>query len=135
MKTVQVKFVNPPKPGKKMGNIKLEDGSQIYFYPDKHQFNKGSYQVETEMQTWGDKTVEVVKSVQAAANGGGKYGQTDLTTAERIYVCGILNAWVGRPDAEVTASALVAVTNAAREAWGETFGEKPKDEMDESIPF
>ncbi len=135
MKTVQVKFVNAPKPGKKMGNIKLADNSIIYFYPDKHTFAAGSYQVETEMQTWGDKTVEVVKSVQAASSGGGKYGTTDLTTAERIYVCGILNAWVRRPDAEVTVNALVAVTNAAREAWGETFGEKPKDEMDESIPF
>jgi hypothetical protein len=62
----------------------------------------------------------------AAPTNGARYGATDDTTAERIYVCGILNAWVAHvaPSRDIKPSDLVNVTEAAREAWRQTFGKK-----------
>lgn len=130
METIVVQYVNQPKPGKKMGSIKTRDGRYFGCWPDKLAlFNPGGeYVVETE--TTGDFT-----KIKGLANGnvpltavgqkgGAKYGATDDATAERIYCCGILNAAVSGGHLPVSTASLVAATNAARQAWAQTFGGK-----------
>lgn len=77
----------------------------------------------------------------------------DDPTPERIYVCGIVNSAITSQQVNpMDPAALVAVTNAARQAWSQTLGAKvgaqvPKPavvggvddraarEMDDTIPF
>lgn len=126
--TVQVQYVNPPKPGKKMGSIKTADGRYMGVWPDKlTRFQQGgTYTIKTETQ--GDFT----KVVDVVTDGGGQEQQapqqqrpagrpTDDATAERIYVCGIVNAAVSN-GVEPTTASLVEITKAAREAYRQTFG-------------
>jgi hypothetical protein len=44
--TVEIQYVNPPKPGKKMGSIKTKDGTYYNVWPDKlHLFQPGQTQM------------------------------------------------------------------------------------------
>jgi hypothetical protein len=96
--TIDVQYVNPPAAGKKMGNLKLKDGSYYSVSPAMlGQFrNGGTYEVTYDEHDYNGKmyrTVKTVKQTGAAVNGtgGGRYGATDDVTARRIFICGILN--------------------------------------------
>lgn len=60
--------------------------------------------------------------------------------AERIFVCGALNAVLGNPGVSpqtITTNQLVSLVNSYREVFARTFGGKAKagDDMNDEIPF
>ncbi len=145
---IQVKYVNPPKPGKTNGSIKTPDDQMYGVKPDMlglFQPN-GTYDVEfSERQFNGQtyKTVTSVKKVQdappAQPAGNSKYGTTDDKTAERIFVCGALNAMIAGGHVEVSQVYISNVVNVLRASWAETFGaheKAPNADMDgDGIPY
>lgn len=139
--TITVQYVNPPKPGKKKGSVKSVAGKTYGVWPDKLDLFQpgGTYVVEVEQNEFNGQTYYGVKRVIGGPPAGGSNGtaapatepmgarrQTDDATAERIYVCGIVNAAVpGLLDkGSLNGVALVKLTNEARQAWRQTFGDK-----------
>lgn len=142
--TITVQYVNPPEEGKRWGSVKATN-RQYYGVAadDMAKFQKGAtYEVEYETKEIRGKTYRTIKSARPAqqANGAGSYrGDASPETAERIYVCGIVNAAVHagiKPEADT----LAHITNNARMAWHRTFGvvagKNPnRTDMDDEIPF
>lgn len=127
--TVTVQYVNQPKDASKSyGSIKTQDGKFISVHRDKlGLFQKGgSYVVEYETT---DKGYHNFKRIVSAEPGPGHNSQgatpparnEDLATAERIFVCGIVNAAVGAGHSTDWGS-LVPLVNNARNAFAFTFG-------------
>jgi len=153
--TVTVAYVNPPKPGKKMGSIKDTNDEYYGVYPEKLSlFQKGgTYEIDYLVQ--GDfKKVRDVKPAGGMAlsggttqNGnGGNYRPTSPVDAERMYVCSLVNAGIQAGRIDFTEGAIEAATNAARNAWRNTFGAvtplntpappvRGRSDMDDDIPF
>lgn len=130
-----VKWYPPKQPGWS-GSFKAEDGN---YYGCKEEMVASipigtPVEVEITTKEKDGKTYRDIKRVVSAGVApaakpqvnGTRYGSTDDATAERIYVCGILNAWVAHvaPSRDIKPSDLVTVTEAAREAWRQTFGKK-----------
>lgn len=70
----------------------------------------------------------------------GRYAPTDSATAERIFVCGAINAILSNSNVPVTTlteNGYVAMINALRKAWERTFGGKPtvSDDLNDEIPI
>jgi hypothetical protein len=62
--TIQVKYDNPPKPGKKMANVKDAAGVTYFYYPDKMGFQSGeTVTIDYDVQDWGGKPMNVVKAI------------------------------------------------------------------------
>jgi len=78
MTQVTVKFVNPPKDGKKLATIKAQDDKYYYYDPKKFSFTKGqSYDIVTRDDDYNGKTyvhVEAVKERSNGASGGAPVG-------------------------------------------------------------
>lgn len=134
--TVTVKKTYPPNPGKTLASAVLSDGRRMGFNPARVMLQEGgTFVVETSSRDYQGKTYHNIEKVIGAAGNSNaapapqSSGRpTDDATAERIYVCGILNAWVANAAYESSVPQvhqLVAVTSAAREAWRQTFGGKP----------
>lgn len=63
----------------------------------------------------------------APAASTGRYGAQDDATAERIFVCGLLNALapkVYEAHKNITSEQLTALVQVARVTWSETLGRK-----------
>jgi len=144
--TINVQYVNPPKPGKKEGSVKTVNGEYYGVKPAMlSQFAPGgTYTVEYDTRMWNNKefkTVTTITSAQAPApgsGGGGQYGAKDDTTAERIFVQGILQAFITAGKIEPTGLAVTGAVKTLRAVWAETLG-KPKtatqEAMNDEIPF
>lgn len=150
--TITVKYVNQPKPGKKMGSIKDTAGNIYGVYPEKLALFQQNGTFEIEYKQNGDfKQVVGVKpagglSPAPQSNGGGNYRPTSPVDAERMYVCSLVNAGIQAGRIDFTEGAIEAATNAARNAWRNTFGAvtplntpappvRGRSDMDDSIPF
>ena len=148
--TITVQYVNQPKPGRKTGTIKTTGGQYYNVWPDKlHLFQPGgTYKVTYESREHEGVTYNTVKGAEIIAVGPQAapvqspaptqqasqaapapqiqapepFNRAVDPTPERIYVCGITNAWVRAHPTDFNAVNLIAVTNAARQAWAETFG-------------
>jgi len=131
--TVTVQYVNPPKDGGSYGSIKTMDGKRISVHRDKlGLFQKGgSYVMEYETTQQGYHNFKRLAGGSGPSPAGANprsasyTRQDDPAVAERIYCCGIVNAAVAAlaEKGSLSAFALVGITNAAREAWRQTFGE------------
>lgn len=105
--TITPKYVNPPKPGKKMGNVKLDDGTVFFCYPgelDKMQAGVSSV-VHFERTKFGDNPVNVIKEVEGGnavpPSQGAAVGSPSLTSPPNtqqnpnrdlhIFICGVVN--------------------------------------------
>lgn len=125
--TVTVAFVNQPKEaGKSYGSIKTADGKFISVHRDKlGLFQKGgSYVVEYETTDRGYHNFKALVQQAGQANGhtaAPPARNEDLATAERIFVCGIVNAAVGAGH-QTDWPSLVPLVNNARNAFAFTFG-------------
>lgn len=138
------KFVNMPKPGKSYGSVVLPDDRRYVGRPEVlGMMQKGqAYSIDTEKQDWTNGQVVIVtkavlaNGTVAASKGNGdqfKRQPTPEVDAERMYVCGLVNALapaVYAKNGECTGATMIAMTNAARQAWRDTFGKK--DEPDAS---
>lgn len=148
--TLTPKFIDPPQDGKK--NYKVKDTNNVVWFvpPDTiGKMAKGTpCTVEYDVNNFNGKSFNMVKGVvgQPQQSPTIPFPPAIPTvptfvsadpTPERIYVCGIVNAHVGSSNRMVTVSELIAVTNAAREAWAATFGgqAKPKADLDDDIPI
>jgi hypothetical protein len=157
--TITVKKIFPPNKGGFVGVIASDDtrfsvkGENLA-----GQFREGGkYEISYEESTQGQYTNRTVRTVKPLAGGaslstiqGGKYGATDDVTAERIFCCGALNAFITAGKIEPSAEAVRKATDALRTAWRQTFGApaakatsapaqtqvvQPDEPMDDEIPF
>lgn len=145
---INVAYVNLPKAGKKNGSVKTADGAYYGVPPNMLALFQpnNSYEVAYETSEWQGKTYRNVSAVKPAGStppvmhhpaAGRNAGPQDMATAERIFVCGALNAairagQVNVGDVESTTHAVQAI----REAWRMTLGNpQQRDDMDDSIPF
>ncbi len=146
-------YVNPPKQGRKNGTIK--DASEILYLakpPILAQFQPGGqYKINYEEYVINGTSFKEIKSAEqvgGAASGGNPsagarrtYGQ-DEGLAERIFVCGAVNATLGNPNVkpyELAGMGLVELVNKYRKVWQLTFGggvtKAADDDMSDEIPF
>lgn len=136
--TISPKFVNMPKEGKSYGSVVLADDRRYVGRPEVlGMMQKGqAYTIDTEKQDWTNGTVIIVtKAVLANGTVAASKGPTDQfkrqptpeIDAERMYVCGLVNALAPAVYAKHGACdgvTMIAMTNAARQAWRDTFGAK-----------
>jgi hypothetical protein len=147
--TIDVQYVNDPRPGMKSGSVKTRDG--VYygvkpamlglFKPNNH------YEIQYESMVSKGKTYHNVVSVKPAAEqaGGGAPAprssggyQTDDKTAERIFVCGAINAAISSNQLVVQTTDLIQAVNSLRDAWRQTLGKKQtaiEEEIEDQVPY
>lgn len=145
---VTVAYVNAPRGRAKSGSIKDSAGNYYGIkWPDwQNEFVPGnSYKIEYE-QNGQFKNITRYKLIganlhkPAVAHGGG-----DPDLAERIFVCGAVNATMGNPNVhpnsqEWDTRGCINLVNHWRKVWANTFGGKAvetqvKDDMNDEIPF
>jgi hypothetical protein len=150
--TINVAYVNQPKPGKKQGNVKTDTGEYYgvalgmlgMFSPG------GRYEVSYSSREFNSKTYHTIETVnkvgeapRASGGGGAKHGPVDDATAERIFVQGILQAFIRAGKIETTTPNVVAAVKSLRSAWSQTFGtpavpapaSSKNEDMNDEIPF
>lgn len=142
---ITIKYVNEVKPGKKNGSIKGID-DEIYGVPPGMLGNfqpRGTYTIDYSERKFNGQTYKTVTASQMVsppsqgASGGGKYGNQSDATAERIFVCGALNAAISGGHVELSDVYLSNIVNILRSVWAETLGAPKKaDDMDgDMVPF
>lgn len=138
---VTVQSVTQPQPGKKRGRIQASNGQLFQADPAfLSQVALGrNYDLTYEEQSFNNTTFRVVKGIVATAGpatttpshptpmaaGGGRYSGTDLATAERIFVCGALNAMLSNPNVtpvNMSQTEIMHLVANLRGAWASTFG-------------
>jgi hypothetical protein len=142
---ITVKYVNAVKPGKKNGSIKGTD-EDIYGVPPHMlaNFQQGAtYTIDYSERVFNGQTYKTVTTSQMVSaaptegSGGGKYAPVGDATAERIFVCGALNAHISSGQAEISAAYIGNVVNILREVWRTEMATPSKnaDMGEESIPY
>lgn len=147
--TINVKFINPAAAGKKNASIKTDD-DQFFLVPPEMlgQFQQGGrYKIEYKSNVFKGVTYKYVEKVEQdvaapspiAKHQAGKYGQTDMVTAERIFVCGAMNAILHNQNTlpfTLSGANLIERVNILRDVWRQTLGNPQQDaEMEDSIPY
>jgi len=156
----------PPKPNKKRFTIVGADevlwgamgpvanqmtigGSYEVIYKIDH-FNGIDYKVIEEVKALGGAptpaayqptarptTIQPPAAPVAHTPPAARYGATDMVTAERIFVCGAINAILSNPNVkllDINSSQIIAIINTFRNSWDATFGGNP-DMGSERIPY
>ena len=150
--TLTVQYVNEPKPGKKLGNIKDTNGQPWLVVPsmlprfaegetykveytESHADNgmifrhvKNLYQAEPSraMQTPPERTAPIPQSTRQT-NGkkmdqSNFYRPTSPRDSERMFVCSTLNAFISTGRVNNEVEVLVEYVNALRQVYQRTFG-------------
>lgn len=167
---VTVSELRPPAVGKKRGRIVASDNTLYQAAPELlgKMATGQNYNIVYKDETYGELTYRVAESAvpsgpsPSVAPAGrppapqqARYGSTDMPTAERIFVCGALNAILANANTDpskLSVASLVVNVNLLRQTWLNTFGggtsqagaQPPpattapvslKDEMNEEIPF
>lgn len=133
--TVTPKYINQPKPGGKMGNIKGADGTVIFMWPDKlSNFQAGqTYQVEIEVDQTDRGTFRKLSKVlsqrtpQQAPN-----GETSTSHAKEIFVTGVVGRAMG--SGKFGPTDIGILTAAAKAAYEEAF-EGKQEPPSGGIPY
>lgn len=136
--TITVAGIWPPKEGRRTGSLKTTTGDWFDVWPDKiPQFSKGgTYVVEYATKESNGRVYKTVKAIVGAPGGTGPSPaganprsapytrQDDPAVAERIFVCGIVNAAVPTLAAagDLRTGTIAEIVRDAREAWRLTFG-------------
>lgn len=131
--TIDVSFVNPPKPGKKMGSVKTRDDDFYLVFPeDLAKFSPGqTYQVNYETNNFNGtdfKTIKFPKTrqpsrVPAKANGH--------TQSVEMFVMGTIGRCLQGAGTFPEAAQLTEWVRDARKAWEDGFS----DTQEEETPF
>lgn len=142
---IEIKYVNPPKPGKKFGNVKDVEGGLWLVDPAKlNQFSPGmKCKVEYTSRTGQDGT-EWRTVGKIIGNGAGPTmpaqnfrQRSNPAEAKQIAVLAIVKEWV--PQIPVgDEAALVSAIGAAMRAYDKTLGgtqSQRRDDMDDEINF
>lgn len=151
---VTVAYVNPPKGRARSGSIKDTDGGYygIAWPAMQNDFKPGgTYKIEYEQNgqyrnVTRSKLVSAAPPVASAHSGGGG----DPQLAERIFVCGAINATMSNPNVNINSpewgkQGCINLVNHWRAVWAATFGgqggaknadhRSVGDEMSDEIPF
>lgn len=151
---ITVKYCNPQQPGKKNASIKTDDGQLYFVSPEMFtQFEQGGkYNIQYKTNTFKGVQYRHIESATkmnaappvnplAAHNAGTRatYGVQDMATAERIFVCGALNAILANQNVNpfvLLPEDIKQRVNMLREAWRGTFGNPQQDaELNDEIPW
>jgi hypothetical protein len=65
MTTINIKYVDPPKAGKKMGTVKTDDDKILGFFPDKISPQPGPAEVTVESREWKGTTLYSITAYKA----------------------------------------------------------------------
>jgi len=150
---ITVAYVNSPRGNAKSATIKDTGGAYYGIDPKwQSQFTPGvTYKLEYDTDPTGKyRNVKRFKAIGGAPAPAG-HAASDPGLAERIFVCGALNAMLSNPNTrplELNIGQLTALTNVCRDAWVLTFGKgredlppeqttkaAPRDDMDDSVPW
>ena len=154
---ITVKYCNPKQANKKNASVKTDDGQMYFVTPEMFgQFEVGGkYSVEYKVSEFKGVENRYIEKADKVSGGSpanhapnpnvhnsmtkAKYGTVDMETAERIFVCGAMNALVGNQNIDprgLTKEHLIAEVNKLRAVWANTFANPQKDEeIDDEIPF
>lgn len=142
---VTVAYVNAPRGRAKSGSIKDTDGAYYGIkWPDwEHEFKPGcTYKIRYEQNGQYRNITQYRMTGGAPTAPGPAAGDPQL--AERIFVCGAVNATMSNPNVqpnspEWNTAGCINLVNHWRNVWAATFGGKttltPKDDMNDEIPF
>jgi hypothetical protein len=161
---VTVKYINQPKPGKKMGSIKTTGDEYYNVWPDKlHMFHAGqNYTIEYDQNEQGFKsfkklvggsgaqqvgTTAVVTGNMAAARAQAPTRSGDAKS-EEMFVMGFMNRCYQGAGTVPPHSQLVIELRTLRSAWQEAWAPSPAsvrpsaatqevvpDDLNDDIPF
>jgi len=135
---IQISKIYPPKQSGWSASIKAQDGN---YYGVKEDVAKSLAEGQTitadvKMQEKNGKTYRDIIKIHdagpparpaAPAQSTGHYGSNDGATAERIFVCGFVNATapkVYEKFGAISSDQLTALVMVARATWEETLGKK-----------
>lgn len=142
--TVTPKYINEPRGNAKSASIKDADGTYWgippammssfrvgqpyivkYDVTDSKDGTRQFKNIKSATPVGGASVVAMPQKEVRTGHGGG-FNSTDTATAERIFVCGILNAAVRSGACSIEAEELARVVRESRAAWAETFGKDGK---------
>jgi hypothetical protein len=153
---ITVKYLNPQQPGKKNASIKDNDGQLYFVSPDMFsQFEQGGqYSIQYKTSEFKGVKYRHIEKVDKAAGASSApapgpnihnsmtkaaYGKVDMETAERIFVCGAMNAMLSNQNVlpfALVPHDLIQRVNMLRETWRATLGNPQQDaELNDEIPF
>jgi len=140
-RVITPKYVNAPKPGKKMGSVALEDGSRLAAYSEvlaKMQPGK-TYSCTVESQQWTNGQVWVIKGVSEPTPAQKAVASNEQSDKERMmFIMGVCGRAMGSGKFDATDIRLL--TMAARDAYdtvitGKQENDDPFDDGGDSVPF
>src|SRR5215468_69925 len=136
MHRLTIKYVNPPKEGKKRGSIKGTDDSFFLVIPgDLHLFEPGKTYDVVYIQNGEWKTVQSATAVEASPQRptptaapaashdmGGEFNrQTNPIDAQRMFVCANLTAFIAAGKVELDPKSLGDAVNMLKRLWTYAF--------------
>lgn len=142
--TIKVAYVNPPKPGKKLGSIKDENGNYYGVWPDKLSlFEPGrTYTIEFTEEN-GFKNFKKLAGSGGSSSARGS-GALDAK-AEEMFVMGFMNRCYQGACSVPSKTELVNGMLALRSAWQFVWDPNtdlpkaaapvPQDDLNDEIPF
>ncbi|MDE2098022.1 MAG: hypothetical protein KGL39_12285 [Patescibacteria group bacterium] len=138
---VEVKYVNPVKPGKKFGNIK-DAGGNLYLVPPSllNQFTPGMQcKIEYTARTGADgtewKTITKVVGGSATPIPAAKHyaARKAPNEARQIFVVALLKEII---EPEVTEEWLIGKVEMLKRVYDKTLsGDQTRDDMNDSVPY
>lgn len=151
---ITVRYVNPKQPGKKNASIKTNEGDLYFVAPemlDKFEVG-GKYNIQYKVNEFRGTKYNHIESVARIAapvpnqsssthNSITKatFGSVDMETAERIFVCGAINAMLSNQNTmpfTLDQGDIVQRVNILRAVWRDTFGNPQKSaDLDDEIPY
>jgi hypothetical protein len=140
--TVQVKFVNQPREGKKMGTIKCEDGTIIGVWPNKlNLFQQGqTYTIEYEQN--GDFK-NFKRIIPGAPNTAPSNGKSEDLGQCGMFIMGVMGRCFQGTSQLPDERVLTDIVRHLRKAWTNGMKDLPSDPpgmkgggpIDDEIPY
>lgn len=132
--TIEVKFADPPKDGKKQGTVKAANGEVYGVWPDKLGLLRPglTYEVEFTERTYQGRTYRTITKCKPSPTSTGGAVKSPIPservttvgspTPEQVFVTAILAAAVSSQVADLNDRNLHDAVMALRLSWGKTFG-------------
>jgi len=137
---ITVQYINPPKPGKKMGSIKSSEGDYYGCFPAQlHQFFVGEVcKLEYKQSESGYKSV-VKKIGTTPLNPVPMRARTAPADSEQIAVLAMVKSFIEAGKVELERSDLIACLETCKAAYRSVFRspeiQTTQDELKDEIPY
>jgi hypothetical protein len=139
IETVTVAFVNEPKPGKKYGSIKSEDGIYYSVKPEQLALFKagGTYEIQYGLDKTG--TYRNFQGISGASPSNPTQASNGHTKSVEMFVMGTIGRALQGSGTFPDAADLTEWVRSAREAWVNGFSDgsskRANAPLDDEIPF